>query len=62
MPRYAVYGLVTGTKFLGEFEAETMEKAIEMAGEDAFVNLCHHCASECDGAEIHEFKAERIDE
>lgn len=60
MPRYNVYGVVTGTKFLGEFEADSPEDAIEMATDEASVSLCHQCDKEVDGAEIHKIEAELI--
>jgi hypothetical protein len=54
MPRYNVTGTVVGSKYLGEFEAETEEQAVEIAlsSNSAYVSLCHHCAGECGDAEI----------
>lgn len=60
MPMFAVYGSVVGTKYLGQIEAATREEAIEKLGNDAGVQLCHHCSSECEDPEIHEFVAEEI--
>ena len=52
--RWRVYGIVTGSKYLGEFEAETAEQAEQMAmDESGFVSLCHQCAEECEDPEIH---------
>ncbi len=44
--KYAVYGIVRGTKYLGVFEAENEEQAIQAAlGSDAnSLSLCHQCA------------------
>jgi Fe2+ or Zn2+ uptake regulation protein len=46
MTKYRVYGLFTGSKMLGEFEAEDESEAIDMAAESAanHVSLCHHCS------------------
>ena len=60
MPKFSVYASVTGTKYLGRFEANTKEGAIALAAPDAFVSLCHQCDSECEDAEIHEMTAEKI--
>jgi hypothetical protein len=60
MPRYRVVGTVVGTKYLGEFTADTAEQAVEMALESgqAFVDLCHQCSDQCDNAEISRADAE----
>lgn len=54
MRKYAVYGVMTGSKFLGEFEANSPEEAKEMAAnsEQNNVCLCHQCADEI---ELNEF-------
>lgn len=64
MTKYRVYGTVTGSKYLGEFEADTKEEAMDKAAEsdECYVSLCHQCAREADGAEIHEFHAEKVGE
>lgn len=48
MPKYAVYGIATGSKFLGEFEADTPDQAQEMAerSDANSICLCHQCANE----------------
>jgi len=63
MPRWRVYGVVTATKYLGEYEAETMEKAEEMALESdaASVCLCNACNRQAEDAEIHSAGAEPIE-
>ncbi|CAM4183455.1 hypothetical protein L1N85_11305 [Paenibacillus alkaliterrae] len=64
MPKYRVYGVVTATKYLGEFEADTKEEAEGMAWEsgEAYVSVCHSCSGEVDGAEIDSLEVEEIDE
>ena len=64
MGKYRVYGIVTGSKYLGIVDAETEMDAINKAFElDAcYVSLCHQCSSEADGAEIHEIQAELDDD
>ncbi|GKV69839.1 hypothetical protein NCCP2716_27580 [Sporosarcina sp. NCCP-2716] len=58
MPKYSIYGVVIGTKYIGEFEADSKEEAEEMAWEhdNASVSLCHHCA----GKEIDEPEIDRL--
>lgn len=62
MRRYRAYGTVTGGKYLGEVEAETPEKAKEIASEleSACVCLCHACSEECEDAEIYEINVEEV--
>jgi hypothetical protein len=64
MKHYHVYGLVSGSKFLGTFAAETAEEACDKASEsDACrVGLCNQCADEIDNAEIVEIDAEEVKE
>jgi hypothetical protein len=63
MTKYRVYGLFTGSKYLGEFEAETKEGAIDLAAEsDAnFACLCHQCSDELelDESSAQDFQAEQ---
>lgn len=62
MPKFAVYGIAHGSKFLGEFEADTEEEAKEMAANSAenHICLCHQCSSEIeiDDFSFQEFQAE----
>ena len=60
MPKYRAWGIVTGSKFLGEFEADSKEQAEEKAFQEAYCSLCHQCSRECDDPEIHEVKVEEI--
>ena len=61
MPKFRVYGIVTGSKYIGEYEAETEGEACNLAEKDAYVSFCHKCARECDSAEIGELQAEPAD-
>jgi hypothetical protein len=64
MPKFAVYGVATASKFLGEYEAETQDEAIEMArveGDYSF-HTCHQCARHVDIGDIYEEQAEEIPE
>ena len=59
MTRWSVVGKVIGSKYLGTFEAETAEEAIDKAlGENGSVNLCHKCSSECEDGEVVDAEAE----
>lgn len=63
MPRYLVYGVVTGLKYLGTFEAETPEaaedQAIKECGDQLSAHLCHQCGEKIDlDPDITEFKVE----
>lgn len=50
MRTWRVYGLLTGTKFLGRYEAKSKEQAIDMAlnSEKNYVSLCHQCSDDFD--------------
>lgn len=55
MPKYRVSASVTGSKFLGVFEADSPEEAEKKAvDKNGHVSLCHQCASECEDGEIGE--------
>jgi len=64
MKKYRVYGLVSGSVDLGDYEAESEEKAIEMANDNSEVNwypgLCHHCAGEIDLGDIHDVEVDEL--
>lgn len=62
MPRYHVTGHVAGSKYLGEFEAETPEAAVAMAleSDEAQSSLCHQCASECEDPTIEDATASEV--
>ncbi|MCP1134367.1 hypothetical protein NKT34_13765 [Paenibacillus polysaccharolyticus] len=60
MAKYRVYGVVTATKYIGEFEADTKAEAEKMAWEsdEAGVSVCWHCSKEVEDPEIHEIVVE----
>ncbi len=62
MKKYRVYGRLSGSVDLGEYEAESGEQAIEMANDNPDVNwypsLCHHCDGEVDLGDIHDVDAD----
>ena len=61
MAKYAVYGLVSGTKYLGEFEADNKEDAIDAAMQkNGSVSVCHQCSDQIGDAEIIECIAEEM--
>ena len=61
MPKFAVYALYHASKYIGEYEAENEEDAIEKAGEDAdgFISLCHQCAGEVEIGDLVDFHVEK---
>ena len=54
MPKFQAYGKVVGSKFIGEFTAKNKKEAQKMAEAQAYVSLCHQCASEVEDPEITE--------
>jgi len=64
MKTYRVHGLVKGGKYLGEYEANSKEEAIEMAlnSNEAHVSMCHQCSDQCEDPMIEEAFAETDDE
>lgn len=64
MPRYRVVGTVIGSKYLGEFEADTPEEAVEKAldSEECHVSVCHQCSDDISDPEIDEAFAELIED
>lgn len=62
MPKYRVYAKVSGSKYLGEFEAATPEEAEQLAleSDEAAICLCHQCAGECESAEVEEVTVEEV--
>lgn len=61
MPKFSVFGVVSATKYIGEYEAETKEEAEQMAWDDAYVSICHQCSSEVEDPEITELIVEEIE-
>ena len=62
MKKYRVYGLVSATVDLGEYEAESAEEAEKMAedNDDAgwYPSICHQCANEIDVGDVYEVHVE----
>lgn len=63
MPKFRCYAAVTGSKYLGEFEAATKEEAEEMAAEsdEAYASLCHQCARQIEDPEVVSVTAELVE-
>lgn len=65
MPKYRVYALYTASKFLGEFEANSKEEAVNKGEEkgDTWVSLCHQCSDEIEvNDDPHTYEAEEVEE
>jgi len=64
MTVYIVHGLVVGTKYLGEVEAESRDEAEELAWKKfrPSVSLCHACSHQVEDPEINELVIEERDE
>lgn len=60
MAKYRVYSIATASIFLGEFEGETKDAAIEAAVQavEPHASLCHQCAGEIDLGDFYEEFAE----
>lgn len=62
MPKFHVYGKVTGSRYMGEFEAESRQEAMEKADSEiggAF-SLCHQCSGKVEDAEVEAVDAELV--
>lgn len=59
MKKYDVYAKVCGSKYFGEYEAESPEEAIEMAEEEEGCNisLCLSCADQVELGDLYDFEA-----
>jgi len=59
--KYHVYGIMSASVLLGEYEADSKEKAIEMAEQnssaDWYPSLCHQCARKVDLGDIQDIEA-----
>lgn len=64
MKKYRVYGVMTASIVIGEYEADSKDAAIEMSGQDEnanyYASLCHQCSSEIDLGDIYKEEAEEI--
>ena len=60
MKKYACYGLVKGSKYIGTVEAENEEEAKKKAWdlEEVYISFCHQCSSECEDPEVDEIDVE----
>lgn len=56
MAKYRVVAAVVGSKYLGEFKADSADEALAKAltSNEAGVCLCHQCSSECEDPWIDE--------
>lgn len=61
MPRYSVSGAVHGSTWIGEYDANTPEEAIELAYNDAGISLCHECARSVSDPEVCDLTAEDVE-
>lgn len=55
--KYKAYGVVSGSRYLGEFEANSKEEAEEMVRdthEGEAINLCWQCSKEVDDLTVTE--------
>ena len=64
MGRYRVFGILSASVVVGEYEANSPEEAKALADKDQNANwmpsLCHQCAKEVDLGDICETEAEEI--
>ena len=62
MKKYIVYGLMTASIKLGEYEAEDKEEAIKKAEDDPEANwtasLCWQCAGEVELGDVYEVEVD----
>lgn len=58
--KYHVIGSVKGSKYLGVYEADSAEEAIEAAlnEQGGPISLCHSCSSQCEDGSVEEATAE----
>lgn len=61
LKRWSVTGTVVGSTWVGIYEAETAEEAIELAQPDVSVSVCHQCARKISDPEVEDFHAEEIE-
>lgn len=62
MPKFRVNGEVVGGKYLGVFEANNAEEAIEKALNSGrcHVGLCHQCSEHMGDLEVEDATAEQV--
>ncbi len=65
MKKYRVYGIVSATVDLGEYEAESKEAAQKMAENNDNVDwnpsICHQCANELEVGDVYEVMVEECE-
>jgi hypothetical protein len=65
MKKYSVYGIISASVFLGEYEAESKEEAVKMAEENRNANwhptLCWQCAGEVELGDVYDTQVEEIE-
>lgn len=65
MKKYTVYGIMTASTVVGEYEAESKEEAEEMANNDPDADwtpcLCHQCSSQVELGDAHSVQVEEIE-
>lgn len=63
MPKYAVWGLIPASTYLGDVEADSLEEAKDKAeGLESQVSLCHQCTKHLSLGDIDDFDVEEIKE
>lgn len=62
MKKWSVNAAVVGGQYVGDYEAETGEEAIEKAAEHVNTSLCHQCARKVQNLESGYMSAECGDE
>ncbi len=64
MPKYSINAAVIGSKHLGVIEAPSAERALKMsyALDEAYVSVCHHCASQIEDPEIDSVSACNVED
>tara|TARA_E500000305_G_C4028231_1_gene243093 strand:+ start:698 stop:901 length:204 start_codon:yes stop_codon:yes gene_type:complete len=64
MPKWIIYAVVSGSKFLGEVEAATKEEAIQKAWglDSCYASVCHQCSRQIEDAEVTDIHAEPLEE
>ncbi len=61
--KYRVWAAVSGTKYLGEVEADSPEEAEEKAWDldSAYVSICHHCSEQISDPDISSIIVEPVE-
>lgn len=64
MPKFQGFGTVTGSKYLGEVEAENAEEAKKLFEDcgNGIIALCHSCSRECEDPQVTDIDVQLIEE